>query len=145
MVAWSAVQVVTPTTGVETGKIVYNKTTGNAGTTAQSISVGQLSFSYVGGTQSFRLTSNPGTTVTVYLNQVENWSGGGYSSGTYSSSFTTSDWSTWRALGSGGVVAPGEVNTFYITCSNEDKAYRVTFWIQGAGSRYNYVILAERF
>ena len=142
---WSAVQVVTPTTGVETGKIVYNKTTENAGTTAQSISVGQLSFSYVGGTQSFRLTSNPGTTVTVYANQVENWNGGGYSSGTYSSSFTTSDWSTWKALGSGGVVAPGEVNTFYITCSNEDKAYRVTFWIQGAGSRYNYVILVERF
>jgi len=142
---WSAVQVVTPTTGVETGKIVYNKTTENAGTTAQSISVGQLSFSYSGSAQSIRLTSNPGTTVTVYANHVENWNGGGYSSGTYSTTFTTSDWSTWKALGGGGSVASGEVNTFYITCSNEDKAYRVTFWVQGGGSRYNYVILVERF
>ena len=110
-----------------------------------TISVGQLSVSISGSTPHIRLSSNPGTTVIVFNNQVENWVGGSaYNSASGTVSFTTSDWTTWKQFGT-GTMAVGEVNTLYVTCSNEDKAYRFTFWIQGSGSRFNYVIMAERF
>jgi hypothetical protein len=140
---WSAVQVVTATTGVETRKVIYDKANSSSGDVAQPMTLGQLIFTFDVSVSKFKLSSNPGQDVIVYFNIVENFNGGGYASTTDNRTFTSSNWNTYQTLGAH--LGAGEVNTSYITCSNENKAYRITKWIQGSGSRYNYVLLGEGF
>lgn len=145
--AWSAIQVVTASRGVETGKVIYNKTSQYSGDANLPLSIGQISYRLNGSANELKLSSDPGTgqSVVVYVNQVENWGGNGYASSTYSITFTGGSGGTWNTYSNVGGFANGEINILSLTCSNEDKAYRITAWSQGSGSRFNYVILGERF
>lgn len=139
---WSAIQTVTQTKGTDVGKIVYNKTSGTAGDISLSATVGQLTYTIDGFNNKIKLSSNPGSAVTINAYQVEQYSSSSYYGGGYALSYTTSNWSTYQTVGS---MAVNEINTIYATCSNEDKAYKITTWIQGSGTRYNYCIIMERF
>jgi hypothetical protein len=141
-VSWTAVQTITQNSGIEVSKVVYNKTSGTAGDVAFSATLGQLTYTIDGNTNKIKLSSNPGQNVSVYAYQVEQYSSSAYYGAGYTSSFTTSNWSTYQSVGG---MAVNEINTVYATCSNEDKAYKITTWIQGSGTRYNYCIIMERF
>jgi hypothetical protein len=139
---WTAIQTISQNTGTEVGKVVYNKSASNAGDINQSVTVGQLTYTIDANSNKLRLSSNPGQNVIVSVYQTEFWGSSSYQGAGYTSTFTASNWSTYQTVGG---MASNEINTMYITCSNEDKAYKITSWIQGSGSRFNYCIIIERY
>lgn len=105
----------------------------------------------------FRLATNPGQTVRVYINMEENWGDGTippdgyeYSAPPVGLEFTTTGdnaWNNWRypINQSQSRIATGEMNELYLSYPNENAFYRVLIYRMTSGGNSIWIITAEEY
>lgn len=138
----------------ETYSTVYNQTTGT-GNEAKELKCGKFVFIFDKSTDSnikFYLQSKPESTVSIYMNMEQNWSGNGFQfyqgttpNNTLPFVFTTTNYNTAQLFASAN-VADYEQNVMHFQYPGDNNFYRLIIYrVKHSNTSYDFVAACEKF
>lgn len=140
---WASLQGITDTTGTETAKVIY---TGASADPNKIVTIGDLVLRFSSGginttIPQIALRTSKSKQLNIGVNQQ--YATNGFEYDNNSINFTTSNFSTFQNIPPRGPqMANNELNICHIVDANDNKYYRVTFYLSNNNS---YMIIAERF
>lgn len=142
----------TPTTSLN-GNIVVKRIypSSSGGIQANTVTIDNLTFRFSNGSNpspQMALINAPSSTKTFYLGVNQQFQKDGFQYDNNSLDYSTTNYSTFQTLvpaSSGPGMSVAEYNLMHITDLENNRYYRVTFFVSGTNSNALYTMIAERF